>query len=93
MEIDGFFDIPSNESQWTISAMDMDLALLPFKIKKIDVDGIMTGSIHVNGKKMIEYFKKQNLQIAIFRPLTVVKREKEFDVNCSVKGGGLSGQA
>ncbi len=52
-----------------------------------------SGNIHVNGKKMVDYFKKQNLQIAIFRPLTVVKREKEFDVNCSVKGGGLSGQA
>ena len=28
-----------------------------------------TGNIHVNGKKMIDYFKKQNLQMAIFRPL------------------------
>jgi len=33
------------------------------------------------------------LQIAIFRPLTIVKRENEFDVKCAVKGGGLSGQA
>ena len=52
-----------------------------------------SGIIHVNGKKMIDYFKKQNLQIEVFRPLTIVKREKEFDVKCSVKGGGLSGQA
>ena len=52
-----------------------------------------SGNLHVNGKKMIDYFKKQNLQIAIFRPLTLVKRENEFDVRCSVKGGGLSGQA
>ena len=52
-----------------------------------------SGNIHVNGKKMVDYFRKQNLQISIFRPLTAVKREKEFDVNCSVKGGGLSGQA
>ena len=52
-----------------------------------------SGKIHVNGKKMIDYFKKPNLQIAIFRPLTIVKRENEFDVRCSVKGGGLSGQA
>ena len=52
-----------------------------------------SGNIHVNGKKMVDYFKKQNLQIAIFRPLTVAKREKEFDVKCAVKGGGLSGQA
>ena len=52
-----------------------------------------SGNIHVNGMKMADYFKKQNLQIAIFRPLTVVQRKNEFDVRCSVKGGGLSGQA
>ena len=52
-----------------------------------------SGNIHVNGKKMADYFKKLNLQIAIFRPLTIVKRENEFDVKCTVKGGGMSGQA
>ena len=52
-----------------------------------------SGSIHINGKKLVDYFKKQNLQMAIFKPFTVVKRENEFDVKCSVKGGGLSGQA
>jgi len=49
VKMDGFFDIPSSESRWTISSMDMDLALLPFKIKGIDVDGIVTGSISANG--------------------------------------------
>jgi len=52
-----------------------------------------SGNIHINGKTMVHYFKKQNLQMAPFRPLTIVKREYEFDVKCSVKGGGLSGQA
>ena len=52
-----------------------------------------SGIIHVNGKKMVDYFKKANLQIAIFRPLTISKRETEYDVRCSVKGGGLTGQA
>ena len=52
-----------------------------------------SGIISVNGKKMVDYFLKQNLQISIYRPLTLVKRENEFDVRCSVKGGGLSGQA
>ena len=52
-----------------------------------------SGNIFVNGKKMVDYFQKINLQIAIFRPLTIVERENEFDVRCSVKGGGLSGQA
>ena len=52
-----------------------------------------SGTIHVNGKKMAEYFKKQNLQASISRPFTLAKRENEFDVKCSVQGGGLSGQA
>ena len=42
---------------------------------------------------MADYFQKQNLQISIFRPLTLVNRASEFDVICSVKGGGLTGQA
>ena len=52
-----------------------------------------SGNIYVNGIKMVEYFHKANLQIAIYRPLTIVKRENEYDVRCSVKGGGLPGQA
>ena len=52
-----------------------------------------SGTIYVNGKKMIDYFHKQNLQIAIFRPLTISNRENEYDIKCSVKGGGLTGQA
>ena len=52
-----------------------------------------SGNIYVNGIKMVEYFHKVNLQIAIYRPLAIVKRENEYDVRCSVKGGGLTGQA
>ena len=52
-----------------------------------------SGNIYVNGKKMVEYFQKANLQIAIYRPLTIVNRKNEYDVRCFVKGGGLSGQA
>ena len=52
-----------------------------------------SGAIYVNGIKMSDYFKKNNLQIAIYRPLTITKREKEYDVRCFVKGGGLTGQA
>tara|TARA_B100000029_G_scaffold7194_1_gene7620 strand:+ start:1091 stop:1531 length:441 start_codon:yes stop_codon:yes gene_type:complete len=52
-----------------------------------------SGLMHINGKKMIDYFHKPNLQVAVSRPLSIVKRENEFDVRCSVKGGGLTGQA
>ena len=52
-----------------------------------------SGNIQINGKTLVDYFKKQNLQMAISRPFSIIKRENEFDVKCSVKGGGLTGQA
>ena len=52
-----------------------------------------SGIINVNGKKMTDYFSKANLRIAIYRPFITVKRENEFDVRCTVKGGGHTGQA
>ena len=52
-----------------------------------------SGKFYVNDKKMANYFIKLNLQIKIYRPLVLVKRENEFDVRCTVKGGGLTGQA
>ena len=52
-----------------------------------------SGNIYVNGKKMMNYFKKPNLQTLICRPLTIINRENEFDVRCSVRGGGFTGQA
>ena len=52
-----------------------------------------SGSISVNGLKMVDYFKKTNLQTAVCRPLIIVKRENEYDVRCTVRGGGLTGQA
>ena len=52
-----------------------------------------TGNIQINGKRINEYFKKLNLQIAILRPLSITNREKEYDIRCTVSGGGLTGQA
>ena len=52
-----------------------------------------SGNFHINGKRMNDYFKKIILQITILRPLSIVNRENEYDVRCTVKGGGLSGQA
>ena len=52
-----------------------------------------SGAIHINGKKMEDYFKKASLQISINRPFAITKRENQYDVRCSVKGGGLTGQA
>ena len=52
-----------------------------------------TGNIYVNGLKMSDYFKRPVHQIIVTRPLEVSKVLDIYDVKCSVKGGGLSGQA
>ena len=52
-----------------------------------------TGLIHVNGKKMHEYFKRPVHQIIVLRPLELSNVSSAYDVRASVKGGGLSGQA
>ena len=52
-----------------------------------------TGLIHVNGKKMNEYFKRPVHQIIVLRPLELSNVASVYDVRASVTGGGLSGQA
>ena len=52
-----------------------------------------SGNIHVNGLKMNEYFKRPVHQIIVTRPLEICEATTNYDIKCSVKGGGLSGQA
>ena len=51
------------------------------------------GNIFVNGLKMVDYFKRPVHQILVARPLEISDVRTSYDVKCSVKGGGLSGQA
>ena len=52
-----------------------------------------SGKISVNGKEGDIYFSRPTLQMIIRQPFDVVERKEQFDVYCTVKGGGLSGQA
>ena len=52
-----------------------------------------SGKISVNGKDFKIYFKRSNHQIQITRPFEIINQETDFDVNCKVTGGGLTGQA
>ena len=52
-----------------------------------------SGKIYVNGKQMQDYFKRPVHQILVVRPLNEINASTEYDVKCSVTGGGLSGQA
>ncbi|MSP06037.1 MAG: 30S ribosomal protein S9 [Candidatus Fonsibacter sp.] len=52
-----------------------------------------SGTILVNGKKYREYFKRPVLQLSIEKPFDIINKNNGYDVNCTVKGGGLTGQA
>ena len=51
------------------------------------------GEIQVNGKKVVQYFARPVLRMLITQPFLVADRYNQFDVFCTVNGGGLSGQA
>ena len=51
------------------------------------------GNIIINGKSSDDYFARPVLRMLINQPLVASDRKDQFDVICSVTGGGLSGQA
>ena len=51
------------------------------------------GNITINEKSIDQYFARPVLKMIINQPFEVANRVNEFDVVCTVKGGGLSGQA
>jgi small subunit ribosomal protein S9 len=52
-----------------------------------------SGKVEVNGKTQEVYFKRSVLRMILSQPFTVTNRENNFDVMCTITGGGLSGQA
>jgi small subunit ribosomal protein S9 len=51
------------------------------------------GKITVNDRDILVYFARPVLRMMINQPFSVVNRAGQFDVVCTVAGGGLSGQA
>jgi len=51
------------------------------------------GKILVNGRDHTKYFARPVLQMILMQPLVAASRTEQYDVNCTVRGGGLSGQA
>ena len=52
-----------------------------------------SGKVTVNGRDQEIYFARPTLRLVINQPFSVTDREGQYDVICTVKGGGLSGQA
>jgi small subunit ribosomal protein S9 len=51
------------------------------------------GKITVNGKSINVYFARPVLQMLVQQPMVTAMRRDQVDVDCTVVGGGLSGQA
>ena len=52
-----------------------------------------SGKIVINGRDQEVYFARPTLRLVINQPFGVAERTGQYDVVCTVKGGGLSGQA
>jgi len=52
-----------------------------------------SGKITVNGRAVEVYFARPVLRMLINQPFETSNTEQQFDIVCTVNGGGLSGQA
>ena len=51
------------------------------------------GKVTVNGRDVETYFARPVLRMILGQPFETANRKDQFDVVCTVSGGGLSGQA
>jgi small subunit ribosomal protein S9 len=51
------------------------------------------GTVSVNGRSGEKYFARPVLRMIINQPFLVANRNGQYDIVCTVAGGGLSGQA
>ena len=52
-----------------------------------------TGKITINGRDIDDYFGLDTLKLIVRQPLVLTGTESQFDIVCSVAGGGVTGQA
>jgi len=52
-----------------------------------------SGKIVINTRTIEVYFARPVLRMLIQQPFAIANRSGQYDVNCTVSGGGLSGQA
>jgi len=52
-----------------------------------------TGLLTVNGRSGEVYFARPVLRMLISQPFQITERAGQYDIVCTVSGGGLSGQA
>ena len=52
-----------------------------------------TGAITVNGKTLDQFFGRETSRMIVRQPLELIDATEKFDVNVTVAGGGITGQA
>ncbi|MDR0905426.1 MAG: 30S ribosomal protein S9 [Oscillospiraceae bacterium] len=52
-----------------------------------------TGAIKINGRDIDDYFGLETLKLIVRQPLVVTDNSGKFDVETTVAGGGVTGQA
>jgi len=52
-----------------------------------------TGNITINKRTLEQYFGRETARMIVRQPLVTTEMLDGFDVNCTVAGGGISGQA
>ena len=52
-----------------------------------------TGKITINGRDIDDYFGLDTLKLIVRQPLNTVGMTDKVDIECTVAGGGVSGQA
>src|SRR5262245_66606922 len=52
-----------------------------------------SGAIRINDRTLDEFFGRKTARMIVRQPLEAVSLDKSFDVEVTVKGGGITGQA
>jgi len=52
-----------------------------------------SGTITIHGRDMDDYFGLETLKLIVRQPLNTVNVTDKVDIDCTVSGGGVSGQA
>ncbi len=52
-----------------------------------------SGKITINGRDIDDYFGLETLKLIVRQPLALTGNDANFDIVCTVTGGGVTGQA
>ncbi len=52
-----------------------------------------SGKITINGRDIDDYFGLETLKLIVRQPLVLTETAEQFDIVCTVAGGGVTGQA